>query len=136
MNTKYMLCLTVLTACVACSCAQKIDTASSSTPAKTSGGVETHKQQDGLSFETAVVLEAKSQVDGIAAQHAWIEKNLPGARPAPPPPAPKVNVDEEVVSFAQEVIQRDGKLYSLVHLQMPDGRLRDVHFDITRYFGK
>ena len=96
-----------------------------------------HKQQDGLSFETAVVLEAKTQADGVAAQHAWIEKNLPGARPAPPPPPPpKVNADEEIVSFGQEMIQRDGKLYSVVHLQMPDGRLRDVHFDITGYFGK
>jgi len=91
------------------------------------------RQQDGLSFETAVALEAKTQVEGVAAQQAWIEKNLPGARPAPPP---KVNSDEEIVSFGQEAIQHNGRLYSVVHLQMQDGKLRDVYFDITGYFGK
>ena len=94
------------------------------------------KQPDGLSFETAVKLEAKTQADGVAAQHAWIEKNLPGAHPAPPPPPPKLEPGEEIVTFGQEVIQRDGKLYSVVHLEMPDGKPRDVHFNITGYFGK
>ncbi len=95
-----------------------------------------HKRQDGLSFETAVVPEAKTQIEGVAAQHAWIERNLPGARPAPPPPPPKLEPGEEAVSFGQEVIQHDGKLYSVVHLEMPDGKSRDVYFDITGYFGK
>ena len=95
------------------------------------------KQQDGLSFETAVALEAKTQAEGIAAQHLWIEKNLPGAHPAPPPPPPpKVSADEEVVTFAQELVHHDGKLYSIVHLEMPDGKPRDVYFNITGYFGK
>ena len=90
-------------------------------------------QQDGLAFETAVVVNAKTQGDGVAAQHVWIEKNLPGARPAPPP---KVKSDEEIVSFGQEVLQHAGKLYSVVHLEMPDGKPRDVYFDVTGYFGK
>ena len=91
------------------------------------------KRQDGLSFAMAVKLEAKTQAEGVAAQHAWIEKNLPGARPAPPP---KANPDKEIVTFGQEMIQHDGKLYSVVHLEMPDEKPRDVYFDITGYFGK
>ena len=92
------------------------------------------KKKDGRSFETAIVLPAKTQAEGVAAQGAWVEKNLPGARPAPPPP--KTDSDEEIVSFGQEVIQRDGKLYSVVHLQTADGKPRDVYFDVTGYFGK
>ena len=91
------------------------------------------KSRNGSSFETAVVLEAKTQAEGVAAQGGWIEKNLPGARPAPPP---KSAAGEEVVSFGQEVIQHEGKLYSVRHLQMPDGAIRDVYFDISGYFGK
>lgn len=90
-------------------------------------------QQDGLTFERAVVLEAKTQAEGVAAQQAWIEKHLPGARPAPPP---KADSGDEIVTFGQEMIQHAGRLYSVVHLVMPDGKSRDVHFDITRYFGK
>lgn len=101
--------------------------------AEISGGMERSKREDGLSFATAIKLEAKTQAEGVAAQHAWIERNLPGARPPPPP---KVSADEELVTFGQEVIQHDGKLYSVVHLEMPDGKPRDVHFDITGYFGK
>lgn len=90
-------------------------------------------QQDGTSFESAVVLEAKTQAEGVAAQQAWIEKHLPGARPAPPQ---KTDTGDEIVSFGQEVIQHGGKLYSVVHLVTPDGKPRGVHFDITGYFGK
>jgi hypothetical protein len=100
---------------------------------QTAGDSEMHKQQDGLSFETAVVLEAQSQAEGVAAQHAWIEKHLPGARPAPPP---KTDAGDEIVTFGQEVVQHGGKLYSVVYLVMPEGKLRNVHFDITGYFGK
>jgi len=58
----------------------------------------------------------------VAAQQAWIDRHLPGARPAPPP---KTDTGDEIVSFGQEVIQHGGKLYSVVHLVMPDsGKLR------------
>lgn len=106
---------------------------SKSSTARTSGGPEIRRLPEGLSLETAVALDAKTQAEGVAAQHAWIEKNLPGAHPAP---APKMNSDEEIISFGQETIQHNGKIYSVVHLRMPDGKPRDVYFDITSYFGK
>lgn len=91
------------------------------------------RQADGRSFETAVALEAKTQAEGVAAQYAWIEKNLPGAHLAP---ALQASSYEGIVSFGQEVIEHNGKLYSVLHLQLPDGKLRDVHFDISGYVGK
>ncbi len=110
-----------------------INVSDTSAAVETEGGNEMPRQQDGTSFERAIVLEAKTQTDGIAAQQAWIEEHLPGAQPAPPP---TTKSDEEIVSFGQEVIQNGGKLYSVVHLVTPDGNTRAVHFDITGYFGK
>jgi hypothetical protein len=117
----------------ATACSRDAKTTNAPAAVQTQGGQEMPKQQEGTSVENAIILEAKTQAEGVAAQQAWIEKHLPGARPAPPP---KTGTDDEIVSFGQEVIQHGGKLYSVVHLVLPDGKARDVHFDITGYFGK
>lgn len=129
MNTRLLVLIAAVAALAACAHSPK-------PVAEISRGAEMNKHEDGLSFATAVKLEAETQAKGVAAQHAWIEKNLPGSHTAPTPPPPKVNADEEVITFAQELVQHDGKLYSIIHLEMPDGKLRDVYFDITGYFGK
>jgi hypothetical protein len=133
MNTKYAILITGFAAFTACSNVTSQNAASEPVAINSPRDAEMQKQQDGLSFGSAVVLEAKTQVEGVALQQAWIKKNLPGAHPAS---APKVNPNDEIVSFGQELIQHNGKLYSVVHLEMADGKLRDVHFDITGYFGK
>ena len=80
MTSKYLIVFVAVAAVAACSREPKSATGSVAA-AQTTGGVEMQKRQDGLSFETAVVLAAKTQTEGVAAQHTWIEKNLPGARP-------------------------------------------------------
>jgi hypothetical protein len=101
------------------------------------GESEKMNKHDGLTFETAVVLPAKTQSEGLIKEREWIEKNLPNARPAPPrTDLPKAEPDEEIVSFGNVIVQREGRLYSITSLQMPDGQLRDVYFDVTGYFGK
>ncbi|MBS0633448.1 MAG: hypothetical protein JSS11_16180 [Verrucomicrobia bacterium] len=100
---------------------------------QTAASFEVRLQPDGLTIEKAVALEAKSQRERVEAQCAWIEKNLPGAHRAPAISRP--DLDEGIVSFDQELVMYNGKTYSLIHLQMPDGKLRDVYFDLSGYFG-
>tara|TARA_R110002094_G_scaffold182305_1_gene160120 strand:- start:194 stop:601 length:408 start_codon:yes stop_codon:yes gene_type:complete len=135
MIIKSIILIVVAVALVSCSRGAKAVADSRSAASETLNTTKTKKQADGLSFETAVLLIAKTQKEGVEAQHAWIRLNLPGAQYGAPLPM-DTREDEEVVSFGQELAQHEGKLYSVIRLTMPDGKLRTVYFDITGYFGK
>jgi hypothetical protein len=75
--------------------------------------------QDGLSFDSAVVIQAKNESEGVAAEYAWIRKNLSGASPA-----------------GQSLHQHAGKFYDVISVELNDGKSHDVYFEISSYFGK
>lgn len=92
--------------------------------------------RDGTTFETAVLIDVKHQSESAAAEWAWIEQHLPGARAARNQSSTSKDIDEETVSFAHHLIVRKGRIYSAITVEMPDGKEQTVYFDITQCFGK
>ena len=92
-------------------------------------------KQDGTSIATAVIIDAPHQADSPRAERAWIERNLPGARPAKSKPNVQVS-DGELVSFSHSLLARDNKIYSATLVELADGSERTVYFDITACFGR
>lgn len=74
---------------------------------------------DGTSVEKAVViLGAMGSMDGVPAEYAWIQRNLPGAK------------------IESQSIEPGEKTYDLFKVTLPNGETRDVYFDISSFFGK
>jgi hypothetical protein len=74
---------------------------------------------DGRSFETAVVIQAADESSGVKAEYAWIRANFPKGQPA-----------------GQKLLGHGNRMYDLIHVELPDGSIRDVYFDISSFFGK
>jgi hypothetical protein len=74
---------------------------------------------DGRSFQTAVVIQAPDESSGVQAEYAWIRVHLPKGRPA-----------------GQKLLGHGDRMYDLIQVELPDGSIRDVYFDITAFFGK
>ncbi|HEY5970677.1 MAG TPA: hypothetical protein VIT22_01680 [Pseudoxanthomonas sp.] len=74
---------------------------------------------DGLTVKKAIVIAgAKTASEGEAAEQEWIRRNLPGAS-----------------------IQSQGRVtgpphYDVITVKLATGERRDIHFDITAFFGK
>jgi hypothetical protein len=76
-------------------------------------------QQDGSSFEKAVVIKEKSEMKGVSAEYAWLRKNYPGYK-----------------SNGQSLTPHGNKNYDVIHITTADGRKKDIYFDISNFFGK
>ena len=80
--------------------------------AKYSGG-------DGSTRETAIVISAANEKEGVGAEYAWLKDNLPGAK------------------LEKTGLSDDGaKIYDTMVVALPNGEQRTIYFDITSYFGK
>ncbi|MES2062716.1 MAG: hypothetical protein V4456_12400 [Bacteroidota bacterium] len=75
--------------------------------------------QDGVSFQTAVVIQEKSEKTGIDAEYAWVKANYPGAS-----------------SRGQSLIYHDKKPYDILKIKTADGKEQDLYFDISNFYGK
>nr|WP_067058109.1 hypothetical protein [Mucilaginibacter sp. L294] len=75
--------------------------------------------QDGSSFQTAVVIQEKSEKTGINAEYAWVKANHPGAS-----------------SRSQSLIYHDKKPYDILKIKTADGKDLDLYFDISNFYGK
>ena len=76
---------------------------------------------DGSSVEKAIViLGAKGERDGVAAEYSYVEKHLGLSR-------------NDVVS--QSLLDKNGRSFDMLQLKTAQGS-RQLYFDITDYFGK
>ena len=73
----------------------------------------------GLSCNSAIVINATNEHDGIAQEKAWINENYPGAR-----------------EVKQELITCNGKPADQLDLETANGRAVSLYFDISNFFGK
>jgi hypothetical protein len=85
-------------------------------PAGYSGG-------DGLSVETAVVIEATSSFVGVAAEYEYITKQH-----GPKGTAWKLE--------SQALVSEGGKPYDMIKIKLSNGESKSYYFDISRFFGK
>ena len=81
--------------------------------------VSSNGEADGSSFEKAIVIDEKTETKGIAAEYAWIKKNYPGYK-----------------MRSQSLSHKGKKSYDIIHIETADGKLVDLYFDITKFFGK
>jgi len=82
------------------------------------GLIEAGPGHDGLTLETAIVLNASNETDGVGLEYLWLEATYP---------------DDSLV--LQSLATQGGRAYDVIDLQSPDGGARRVYFDITSFFG-
>lgn len=109
------LCLAVLLLCAACQ-------SSTATPTR-----------DGSSRARAIQLHAPTHGVGARAEHAWLQKHLPQAKPVE---GGDLAAGENVVQFSHRTEVDEKAIFSVHTLQFPDGSVRDVFFDQRAYFGR
>ncbi len=73
---------------------------------------------DGTSFSQAVVIEANDTMKGIRAEDRWIEANMSGYQ-----------------KVGQKLIQNDQGTFDIITVQNDQGEVREVYFDISKFFG-
>jgi len=110
----------VVLACAATSCgpSRKSTTTPKDVPlVDTTVAVAT--QNDGASYETAIVITEKSSGKGIAAEYEWVKQNYPGSK-----------------VLSQKLSHYKNKSYDILTIQTAEGVEKKVYFDITGFFGK
>jgi hypothetical protein len=75
--------------------------------------------QEGSSFETAVVIQEKSETTGVNAEYKWCAVHYPGYK-----------------SQMQALTNKNGKPYDILTIRTADGVVMKVYFDISNFFGK
>ncbi|ATC63877.1 hypothetical protein CMV30_07905 [Nibricoccus aquaticus] len=70
-------------------------------------------------------------MDGIREEYTYLAQHFPGSRPAE-----VEKIETEEVIFGHRTDVRNGRIFSIHILVLSDGKIREVYFDITGYFGK
>ncbi|GAB2177708.1 hypothetical protein [Dongia sp. agr-C8] len=83
-----------------------------------SDGAGTNTGGAGSSLESAIVIEAKNEIEGVRAEYRWIRDHMPGWR-----------------SGNQHLLNENGRVYDMIEVSR-GGETREVYFDITGWFGK
>ena len=94
--------------------------ASAPPPASEPGATPTAAR--GLSCESAIVIDAKNEDEGVRREMAWIRDNFPGAR--------KDSQDLLVDCNGK------GSHHDAVHITTANGQKVTIYFDISGWFGK
>jgi hypothetical protein len=82
------------------------------------------KGGNGLTKEEAVkILGAKDETEGVDAEYNWLEENYG-----------KQNINW--VLNDQELIDEGDRQFDLLKIKFPDGKMKEVWFDITEFYGK
>ena len=90
------------------------------TPGKTvSNNTTTTVEQDGSSFEKAIVIQEKTESTGVDAEYIWLGKHYPGYK-----------------LKQQSLVYENGKPYDVMDIVIADGEEKTIYFDISNYFGK
>lgn len=76
-------------------------------------------EQDGSSFEKAIVIEASNESEGVSAEYAWLRKNYPDC---------KLN--------RQSLVNHNKKPYDLMEITTSEGTEKTIYFDISNFYGK
>jgi hypothetical protein len=75
--------------------------------------------EDGRSYETAVVIHEKSETAGVTAEYQWIRDHYSNYK------------------VVQQSLNSHGKKpYDIITIQFSDERKQEVYFDISAFFGK
>ena len=76
-------------------------------------------EDDGLSFEKAIVITETSETKGVNAEYLWLKDHYKGHK-----------VKSQSLSFSNK------KPYDIITITTADDKELKVYFDISNYFGK
>ena len=76
-------------------------------------------ENDGSSFEKAIVINERSELKGVGAEYAWLRQNYPG-----------------YTSKGQSLTYNKKKPYDIITIVTADGLEKVIYFDISKFFGK
>jgi hypothetical protein len=76
-------------------------------------------EKDGTSFEKAIVINAKNEMDGVNAEYSWLRNHFPGYK-----------------MKSQSLSSKGSKSYDVLHFLTSEGKEMTIYFDITKFFGK
>ncbi len=85
----------------------------------TQAAAEVSANNDGSSFEKAVVIRQDHERQGIADEYAWIRARYPGSK-----------------TKSQALSYNNKKSYDIIHIVTDDGKEVAVYFDISNFYGK
>ncbi|UAY51816.1 hypothetical protein [Ferruginibacter albus] len=74
---------------------------------------------DGLSYETAIVIMEQTETKGISAEYKWIKEHY-----------------SDYVVKTQSLNTHNGSPFDILSLEFSDGRKLDLYFNISNFFGK
>jgi hypothetical protein len=109
---KKLILLTLITLTLF-SCGVSKQTSSVKTP------TETSVTQDGLSYETAIVIQETNEMSGIQAEYAWIKEHYPNCS-----------------LKQQSLASYKDKPYDIMTIFTSEGKTVNLYFDISNFFGK
>jgi hypothetical protein len=78
---------------------------------------------NGESFEEAIIIHAQSSVDGVPKEYEWIERRFG-----------RHNRDWK--RMRQALMEHGNRWYGVIRIRLADGSIKEIHFDITDFFGK
>jgi len=76
-------------------------------------------KKDGSSYEKAILINEKTETEGVRAEYAWLEKNYPGYK-----------------FIMQSLLEHNRKPYDDIQIRTVEGVEKDIYFDISKFFGK
>lgn len=79
----------------------------------------TQTQKDGSSYEKAIVIKAKNEMDGVKSEYAYISKLYPSYK-----------------LKSQGTGSKDNRNYDSISIITADGVEKTIYFDITNFYGK
>ena len=95
-----------------CSPGKKVVVSSSSDPVE-------KVIRNGLSYETAIVIEEKRSSQGIQAEYDWLRRNYPG-----------------YIMQKQSLRSSNKVPYDVITIRTAEGETKEIFFEISAFFGK
>ncbi len=92
---------------------------SCSSSKQASSPVAVNSTNDGSSYEKAIVINAKNEQKGVAAEYEWLRNNYPGYK-----------------LIKQSLQSKGQKHYDAMLIKTKQGEEKTIYFDITNFFGK
>lgn len=78
---------------------------------------------DGLTLDSAVIIDATNSILGVVAEYSYIQ-SLYGKR------------DKDWSLIFRELEDYNSKIYEVFTIELSDGNSKKIYFDITSFFGK
>lgn len=76
-------------------------------------------ENNGSSYEKAIIILEKTEGAGETAEYDWIKKHYPGSR-----------------VHSQSLIFHEKKSYDIINITTADGMAVAIYFDISNFYGK